>query len=57
MTYLRLAHLAVGLLVNFNVIVLKTALRRLTPEHPDSFRPSDLPVPTKSTVDGPTRQR
>jgi GxxExxY protein len=54
-TYLRLAHLAVGLLVNFNVIVLKTALRRLTPEHPDSFRPYDLPVPTKSTVEGPAR--
>ncbi len=45
MTYLRLAHLAVGLRVNFNVIVLKTALRRLTPEHPDSFRSSELPVP------------
>jgi hypothetical protein len=42
-TYLRLGHLAVGLLVNFNVIVLKTALRRLTPEHPNSFRSSDLP--------------
>jgi hypothetical protein len=54
-TYLRLSHLAVGLLVNFNVIVLKTALRRLTPEHPDSFRPSDLPVSTESTVEGPAR--
>jgi len=30
-TYLRLARLPLGLLVNFNVIVLKTALRRLTP--------------------------
>jgi GxxExxY protein len=54
-TYLRLGHLAVGLLVNFNVIVLKTALRRLTPEHPNSFRSSDLPVPTKSTIKGPAR--
>jgi hypothetical protein len=35
------------------VIVLKTALRRLTPEHPNSFRSSDLPVPTKSTIEGP----
>ncbi len=43
-TYLRLAQLPVGLLANFNVIVLKTALRRLTPEHPN-FRSSDLPVP------------
>ena len=51
-TYLRLARLPVGLLVNFNVIVLKTALRRLTPEHPSPFRSSDLPVPTKSPVDG-----
>jgi GxxExxY protein len=37
-TYLRLAQLPVGLLVNFNVIVLKTGLRRLTLEHPGSFR-------------------
>jgi GxxExxY protein len=33
-TYLRLASLPVGLLVNFNVIVLKTGLRRLTPHYP-----------------------
>jgi hypothetical protein len=52
---LPIHDLAVGLLVNFNVIVLKTALRHLTPEHPDSFRSSDLPVPTKSSVDGPTQ--
>ena len=37
-TYLRLARLPLGLLVNFNVIVLKTALRRLTPHHPSLFR-------------------
>lgn len=42
MTYLRLARLPVGLLVNFNVIVLKTALRRLTPEHPSSDLPTFL---------------
>jgi GxxExxY protein len=47
-TYLRLARLPVGLLVNFNVIVLKSGLRRLTPEPPSSFRSSDLPVPQKS---------
>jgi hypothetical protein len=47
--------MAVGLRVNFNVIVLKIALRRPTPEYPDSFRSSDLPVPTKSTVEGPAR--
>ncbi len=33
-TYLRLAGLPVGLLVNFNVLVLKTGLRRLSPHHP-----------------------
>ncbi len=44
-TYLRLAMLPVGLLVNFNVFALKTGLRRLTPEHPRTFRPPDLPVP------------
>lgn len=44
-TYLRLANLPVGLLVNFNVMFLRTALRRLTPHHPKNFRSSDLPVP------------
>ena len=39
-TYLRLARLPVGLLVNFNVLTLKSGLRRLTPEHPKTFRPS-----------------
>jgi GxxExxY protein len=43
-TYLRLAHLPVGLLVNFNVLVLKSGLRRLTPEHPKISRSPDLPV-------------
>ncbi|WP_146647450.1 GxxExxY protein [Labilithrix luteola] len=33
-TYLRLAELSVGLLVNFNATVLRTALRRLTPQPP-----------------------
>ncbi len=43
-TYLRLARLPVGLLVNFNVLFLKNALRRLTPHHPNNSRPPDLPV-------------
>ena len=46
-TYLRLADLPVGLLVNVNVSVLRTGLRRLTREHPKIFRPSDLPVDLK----------
>ena len=46
-TYLRLANLPVGLLVNFNVSMLRTGLRRLTREHPKTFRPSDLPVHPK----------
>jgi GxxExxY protein len=45
-TYLRLSHLPVGLLVNFNSTVLRNGLRRLTPHHPKSFRPSALPVPS-----------
>jgi GxxExxY protein len=49
-TYLRLGCFPVGLLVNFNAIVLKTGLRRLTPEHQKTFRSSDLPVPKKSRV-------
>jgi len=39
-TYLRLANLPVGLLVNFNSRVLRTALRRLTLRPPN---PSALP--------------
>jgi GxxExxY protein len=46
-TYLRLSQLPVGLLVNFNVTVLRNGLRRLRPEHPKSFRSSALPVPPK----------
>ena len=43
-TYLRLAKLPVGLLVNFNVATLKNGLRRLTPNKPNPSRPSALPV-------------
>ena len=43
-TYLRLSQLPVGLLVNFNVTALRNGLRRLTPDHPKSFRSSALPV-------------
>jgi GxxExxY protein len=46
-TYLRLSRLPVGLLVNVNAIVLRNALRRLTPNHPKAFRPSALPVQSK----------
>jgi GxxExxY protein len=35
-TYLRLAGLPVGLLVNFNEVVLRNGLRRLTREPPRS---------------------
>jgi GxxExxY protein len=43
-TYLRLAELPVGLLVNFNVSVLRTGLRRLTREPPRALRAPALPV-------------
>ena len=46
-TYLRLSRLPVGLLVNFNATILRNALRRLTPNHPKSFRSSGLPVQNK----------
>ena len=39
-----LADLPVGRLVNFNVSMLRSGLRRLTREHPKTFRPFDLPV-------------
>lgn len=47
-TYLRLAGLSVGRLVNFNATVLRTALGRLTRRPP--FRSSDLPVPSRSIL-------
>jgi GxxExxY protein len=46
-TYLRLSQLPVGLLVNFNVAVLRNGLRRLTQTPPKPFRSSALPVQTK----------
>jgi GxxExxY protein len=46
-TYLLLSRLQVGLLVNFNVKLLRNGLRRPTPDHPNSFRSSALPVQSK----------
>ena len=46
-TYLRLSRLPVGLLANFDATVLRNGLRRLTPNHPKSFRSSGLPVRSK----------
>jgi GxxExxY protein len=43
-TYLRLARIPVGLLVNFNVRTLKEGLRRLAPNHPNPSRSPGLPV-------------
>ena len=55
-TYMRLARLPVGLLVNFNSVVLRTSLRRLTREHPKTFRSSALPVISEPTLPaGPQR--
>jgi hypothetical protein len=39
--------LPVGLLVNFNTVVLRNGLRRLTPDHPKSSRSPALPVQSK----------
>ena len=44
-TYLRLANLPVGLLVNFNVVTLRTGLRRVTPTNPKTSPPPNLPLP------------
>jgi GxxExxY protein len=49
-TYLRLSGIPVGLLVTFNVRVLKHGIRRLSLAHPTSFSPS-LPVPPLSAPD------
>jgi hypothetical protein len=45
---LPIARLPVSLLVNFNVVVLKSGLRQPTPEHSKISRPPDLPVPIPS---------
>ena len=47
-TYLRLARLPIGLLVNFNVLLLRDGLRRLTPNRPNPSRSPDLPVQSPS---------
>lgn len=54
-TYLRLAELSVGLLVNFNAKVLRASLRRLTPYPPKLFRSSELPVQSPSIQLGSKR--
>ena len=46
LSYLRLAHKTVGLLINFHVPVLKSGLKRIVNEFPDSHRKdalSDVP--------------
>jgi GxxExxY protein len=45
LTYLKLTGLPVALLVNFNVVVLKDGLRRLTRKPDPDFLSSRLPVP------------
>ena len=39
MSYLKLSGCRVGLLINFNVTVLKDGIRRLVNDFPDSLRP------------------
>jgi hypothetical protein len=39
--------LGVGLLANFNATNFRNALRRLTPNHPKSFRSCGLPMQNK----------
>jgi len=51
-TYLRLGRFVVGLLVHFNVPVLRTAIRRLTPNPPQS-----VPVGTALSGRPPDRTR
>lgn len=43
LSYLRLAHCPLGLLINFNVEVLKNGIRRLVNDFPDSPRPQRTP--------------
>jgi len=39
LSYLRLSRLQVGLLINFNVSVLKNGVRRIVNSYPDSSHP------------------
>jgi len=56
LTYLKLTGLPVGLLVNFNVPVLKHGLRRLT-RREKTFPSSRLPVNTGANVTDPCASR
>jgi GxxExxY protein len=48
LSYLRLAHKKVGLLINFHVPVLKSGLKRIVNEFPDAGRePPSAHVPTQ----------
>jgi len=47
LSYLRLAHKKVGLLINFHVPVLKSGLKRIVNEFPDAGRdPRSVDAPT-----------
>jgi GxxExxY protein len=55
-TYLKVSQLPVGLLVNFNVRVLKEGLHRLWPSTAPPFSSSPLRVPPKPLVEsGPLK--
>ena len=43
LSYLKLSGLRIGLLINFNVKVLKDGIRRVVNEFPDSLRPQRAP--------------
>lgn len=43
MSYLKLSHLKVGLLINFNVLLLKNGLVRLVNDLSESPRPQRAP--------------
>lgn len=46
LSYLRLAKLQVGLLINFHVASLKNGIRRVVNSHPPSLRPLRSSVPS-----------
>lgn len=55
LTYLRLSGCPAGLLINFNVPVLKSGIRRIV-RHPTIRRPSDPPPPMPRSPQDPLQE-
>src|ERR1039458_31957 len=51
LTYLRASHKPIGLLINFNVLVLKNGIKRIVNDYNESRSETDLAYPFSPTTD------